>query len=58
MCTVQYNEGTHLLSRKYVTPTFKEVRHILNIAAINAIAPKLRMVTLDADDTIYEDGGM
>ncbi len=35
----------------------QEVRHILNIATINAVAPIIKMVTLDADDTIYEHGG-
>lgn len=39
-------------------PTFKEVRHILNLATINAIADHLKLVTFDADDTIYEDGGI
>lgn len=39
-------------------PTFKEVRHILNLATINAIAGHLKLVTFDADDTIYEDGGI
>lgn len=38
-------------------PTFREVRHILNLATIHAIAGHLKLVTFDADDTIYEDGG-
>lgn len=38
-------------------PTFKEVRHIINIATVHGVAPVLKMVTFDADDTIYEDGG-
>ena len=38
-------------------PTFKEIRHIMNIATVHAVAPILKMVTFDADDTIYEDGG-
>ncbi|EQC29746.1 hypothetical protein SDRG_12518 [Saprolegnia diclina VS20] len=52
-----YDESTHFSKRKRVAPTFKEVRHILNLATIHAIAPTLKMVTFDADDTIYEDGG-
>jgi len=70
--------------RRHVPPTFKEIRHIMNIATvraqmgqgiferahvfdrlsflswmpqIHAVTPHLRMVTFDADDTIYEDGG-
>ncbi|OQR82490.1 IMP-specific 5'-nucleotidase [Achlya hypogyna] len=53
----QYDEATHFSKRKRVAPTFKEVRHILNLATIHSIAPTLKMVTFDADDTIYEDGG-
>ncbi len=33
------------------------MRHILNIATITAVSPHIKMVTLDADDTIYEHGG-
>ncbi|DAZ96401.1 TPA: hypothetical protein N0F65_012482 [Lagenidium giganteum] len=53
----EYDARTHFLARKRVPPTFKEVRHILNLATINAIAAHLKLVTFDADDTIYEDGG-
>uniref|UniRef100_K3X834 IMP-specific 5'-nucleotidase 1 n=1 Tax=Globisporangium ultimum (strain ATCC 200006 / CBS 805.95 / DAOM BR144) TaxID=431595 RepID=K3X834_GLOUD len=54
----EYDARTHFLSRKHVPPTFKEVRHILNLATIHAIADHLKLVTFDADDTIYEDGGV
>ncbi|OWZ20209.1 IMP-specific 5'-nucleotidase [Phytophthora megakarya] len=54
---LEYDASTHFLARKRVPPTFKEVRHILNLATTNAIASKLKLVTFDADDTIYEDGG-
>jgi IMP and pyridine-specific 5'-nucleotidase len=53
----EYDTRKHLLARKRVPPTFKEVRHILNLATVHAIASKLKLVTFDADDTIYEDGG-
>lgn len=33
----EYHERTHLLSRRFVPPTFKEVRHILNISVVRAI---------------------
>ncbi|KAG6611105.1 IMP-specific 5'-nucleotidase [Phytophthora cinnamomi] len=54
---LEYDARTHFLARKRVPPTFKEVRHVLNLATTNAIAGKLKLVTFDADDTIYEDGG-
>lgn len=54
---MQYDARTRITHRKFVPPTFKEIRHILNIATAHAAAPRLQMVTLDADDTIYEDGG-
>ncbi|KAI9914095.1 hypothetical protein PsorP6_005946 [Peronosclerospora sorghi] len=54
---LEYDATTHFLSRKRVPPTFKEIRHIFNVATTNAIAGKLKLLTLDADDTIYEDGG-
>ncbi|KAG7392018.1 IMP 5'-nucleotidase [Phytophthora pseudosyringae] len=54
---LEYDAGTHFLARRRVPPTFKEVRHVLNLATTNAIAGKLKLVTFDADDTIYEDGG-
>ncbi|KAJ0409276.1 hypothetical protein P43SY_006773 [Pythium insidiosum] len=53
----EYDARKHLLARKRVPPTFKEVRHILNLSVVNAIAGHLKLVTFDADDTIYEDGG-
>ncbi|TMW58503.1 hypothetical protein Poli38472_010062 [Pythium oligandrum] len=53
----EYDAKKHLLARKRVPPTFKEVRHVLNLSVVNAIAGKLKLVTFDADDTIYEDGG-
>ncbi|TYZ66603.1 hypothetical protein PybrP1_008123 [[Pythium] brassicae (nom. inval.)] len=54
----EYDASKHFLSRKRVPPTFKEVRHILNLATVNAIAGHVKLVTFDADDTIYEDGGV
>lgn len=53
----QYDAKTHLLKRRFVPPTFKEVRHILNLAVIMSIPAHLKLITFDADDTIYEDGG-
>ncbi|KAI9910987.1 hypothetical protein PsorP6_010899 [Peronosclerospora sorghi] len=53
---LEYDATTHFLARKRVPPTFKVIRHILNVVTTNAIAGKLKLLTLGADDTIYEDG--
>jgi IMP and pyridine-specific 5'-nucleotidase len=52
----QYDAMTNLSQRRFVPPTFAEVRRIFNLATVHASAPNLRLLTLDADDTIYGDG--
>lgn len=52
----EYDEFASLSRRKYVPPNFAEVRHVLNIAQVHAIAEKLQLITFDADGTIYADG--
>lgn len=52
----QYDAMTNLSRRRFVPPTFAEVRRIFNLATVHASAPALRLLTLDADDTIYGDG--
>lgn len=52
----EYDALTHLTSRRFVMPNFAEIRHILNIAQVHASAPQLRLLTFDADGTLYEDG--
>jgi IMP and pyridine-specific 5'-nucleotidase len=47
----------HLTSRVHVPPTFSEVRSVLNLAVVAACAPSLQLLTLDADETLYSDGG-
>ncbi|KAJ2559677.1 IMP 5'-nucleotidase [Coemansia sp. RSA 1933] len=42
--------------RKHVPPSFNDVRRILNMAQLMAIAPELRLVTFDGDMTLYDDG--
>jgi IMP and pyridine-specific 5'-nucleotidase len=32
------------------------VRHVLNMAQVRGSAPSLRLITFDADGTLYEDG--
>ncbi|CCH60684.1 hypothetical protein TBLA_0D01760 [Henningerozyma blattae CBS 6284] len=51
--------------RRMVSPSFNDVRHILNTAQIfhfisakeNHSAEQLKLVTFDGDVTLYEDGG-
>ena len=53
----EHQECVHLSRRKYVPPTFSEVRSVLNLSVVHAVAPLLTLLTLDADDTLYNDGG-
>lgn len=52
----EYDEFSSLSKRKYVLPNFAEVRHILNIAQVHASSKDVRLVTFDADGTLYADG--
>jgi IMP and pyridine-specific 5'-nucleotidase len=52
----EFDRVTHITLRKYVPPSFAETRKIFNLAVVHAIAPSVKLVTLDADDTIYDDG--
>ena len=49
--------GARLCARRFVPPTFSEVRSVLNLAVVRAAAPTLELLSLDADDTLYNDGG-
>jgi IMP and pyridine-specific 5'-nucleotidase len=42
--------------RRYVTPTFNEIRHILNLAQVMAVADSLELISFDGDQTLYSDG--
>jgi len=42
--------------RQYVPPTFSEVRQIFNIAQVYEMQGAIKMLTFDADDTLYEHG--
>lgn len=52
----EYDEFFHLSRRKYIPPNFAELRHILNIAQVHASADLLKLITFDADGTLYADG--
>ncbi len=52
----EYDASFHVSRRKYIPPNFAELRHILNIAQIHASADTLKLITFDADGTLYADG--
>jgi IMP and pyridine-specific 5'-nucleotidase len=53
---LEYDEFFALSRRQYVPPNFAEIRHILNIAQVHCSADSLRLITFDADGTLYADG--
>jgi hypothetical protein len=53
----ELDDKTHLLNRRHILPTFSEIRQILNLSVVHACAESVNLVTLDADDTLYSDGG-
>ncbi|CAH1765194.1 13844_t:CDS:10 [Entrophospora sp. SA101] len=50
------NAKHSIAARRFVPPSFNDIRRILNTAQIIAIAPKLRLITFDGDMTLYGDG--
>ncbi|KAI8465948.1 MAG: IMP-specific 5-nucleotidase [Monoraphidium minutum] len=52
----EYDAFFHLSRRRYIPPNFAELRHVLNIAQVHASAEGLRLITFDADGTLYADG--
>ncbi|CAL5220580.1 g2618 [Coccomyxa viridis] len=52
----EYDEFFALSRRRFVPPNFAEMRHVLNIAQIHSSAKSLKLVTFDADGTLYADG--
>jgi IMP and pyridine-specific 5'-nucleotidase len=53
-----YDKTFFVSARRFVPLSFHEARQIFNLASVAAAATGgLRLVTLDADDTIYSDGG-
>ena len=52
----EYDQFFALSRRQYVPPNFAELRHILNIAQLHASAETLKLITFDADGTLYADG--
>jgi IMP and pyridine-specific 5'-nucleotidase len=46
-----------LLNRRFVPPSFNDVRFLLNEAQVVEISKDLKLVTFDGDMTLYADGG-
>ena len=45
-----------LSARRFVPPSFNDIRRILNTAQIMAIQKQLQLITFDGDMTLYADG--
>ncbi|KAI8892617.1 IMP-specific 5-nucleotidase [Globomyces pollinis-pini] len=50
------NSKRSLIGRRFVPPSFNDIRYLLNEAQIIAIAPQVELVTFDGDMTLYADG--
>lgn len=50
-----YDQKYRLTRRKFVRPTFHEVRHIMNVAQVMGLSDKLQLITFDGDETLYPD---
>ncbi|KAJ3096651.1 IMP 5'-nucleotidase [Phlyctochytrium planicorne] len=53
---LQLNKRRSISSRRFVPPSFNDIRHLLNAAQVTAIAPTLKLITFDGDMTLYADG--
>ncbi|KAJ3046629.1 IMP 5'-nucleotidase [Rhizophlyctis rosea] len=53
---LRQNSKRSIAARRFVPPSFNDVRHILNEAQVAAIAPSLKLITFDGDCTLYADG--
>eukprot|EP01038_Epipyxis_sp_PR26KG_P012414 gene12414-16647_t len=52
-----YDQKYSISLRCHVSPSFHEIRHILNLAQVMSIADNLKMISFDGDQTLYSDGG-
>ncbi|KAF9428195.1 IMP 5'-nucleotidase [Podila epigama] len=50
------NAKHSIAARRFVPPSFNDIRRILNTAQVMAIAPTLKLITFDGDMTLYDDG--
>lgn len=54
--SARYNAKYQVTKRKFIKPSFNEIRHVLNLAQVTALRGKLRLLTFDGDCTLYSDG--
>jgi IMP and pyridine-specific 5'-nucleotidase len=50
------NKKRSIVGRKYIPPSFNDIRYLLNHAQIMEIAKQLKCITFDGDMTLYADG--
>ncbi|KAG0256769.1 IMP 5'-nucleotidase [Mortierella polycephala] len=50
------NAKHSIAARRFVPPSFNDIRRILNTAQVMAIAPTVSLITFDGDMTLYDDG--
>ncbi|GJJ72621.1 IMP and pyridine-specific 5'-nucleotidase [Entomortierella parvispora] len=50
------NAKHSIAARRFVPPSFNDIRRILNTAQVMAIAPTINLITFDGDMTLYDDG--
>lgn len=50
------NKRHAIAARRFVPPSFNDIRRFLNTAQCLAVAPTLQLVTFDGDMTLYADG--
>jgi len=51
-----FDKHTQLSQRRFVPPSFNDIRHILNIAQLMGVSEELKLITFDGDQTLYGDG--
>lgn len=51
-----YDDKYAISKRKYIPPSFNNVRHILNLAQILEMGKETNLVCFDGDGTLYSDG--
>ncbi|CAD7932161.1 unnamed protein product [Amoebophrya sp. A25] len=49
-----YNKKYRITNRRFVAPSFNEIRHIVNLATVLGL-PGLKLMTFDGDGTLYVD---
>ncbi|KAF9976981.1 IMP 5'-nucleotidase [Actinomortierella ambigua] len=50
------NAKHSIAARRFVPPSFNDIRRLLNTAQVMAIAPTVSLITFDGDMTLYDDG--